>query len=188
MNLPSACAVAQVKVHTDMSHKLNIASNMKQKTQNGFLYKLSDDSELADKLEASLLKVCMIDAPLTKKANTEASATLRAAKHHREQLEQEAFLEKATERQMDILTFHDMYSQPVCWKTEEEVDEAMNNLTTKKAKLEALKDNILIWVIGFGWRQFQHPWSKKGIPFTPEELATHLKLIICSENDIGIYL
>ena len=41
-------------------------------------------------------------------------------------------------------------------------------------QLEAVKDRIQIRVIGFGWKDLHHPWSKNGADYTPEELLNHI--------------
>jgi len=49
--------------------------------------------------------------------------------------------------------------------------------TRKSAKLEALKENIRMRIIGLGWKQFAITWSQ-----LVDELATHLKMIIREEK------
>lgn len=44
----------------------------------------------------------------------------------------------------------------------------------------------MIRVIGFNWSQFQHPWSKNGIAYSPNELACHLKVILKAERKLEI--
>ena len=49
-----------------------------------------------------------------------------------------------------------------------------SKLNSGAAKLAAIKDQIRIRVIGFGWKDLHHPWSKNGVDYTPEELLHHL--------------
>jgi hypothetical protein len=53
-------------------------------------------------------------------------------------------------------------------------------LKTKKAKLENVKDQILIMrCIGLGWEEkTHHPWSRKGVDFTPDELFQHFITVV----------
>ena len=39
-----------------------------------------------------------------------------------------------------------------------------------------------IRVLGFGWSEFSHPWSKNGVEYSPQELYKHLKGIISDEK------
>ena len=42
------------------------------------------------------------------------------------------------------------------------------------AGMEAVKDQIRNRVVGFGWKDLHHPWSKDGYEYTAEELFEHL--------------
>ena len=59
-------------------------------------------------------------------------------------------------------------------------------MKTKKDKYEALKENIKIRVIGFGWDQFHQAWSKDGNPYSIEFLAEKLKDIIRKSKKLEI--
>ena len=49
--------------------------------------------------------------------------------------------------------------------TTEEALNIFSELTTKKNKLEFVKQQILIRYLGLGWKETDHPWPKDGIPF-----------------------
>ena len=55
-------------------------------------------------------------------------------------------------------------------------------LTSKTAKYDALKENIMIRVKGFGWEWAKHAWTKYKSPYTVKELSDWLKIIIDKEN------
>ena len=55
------------------------------------------------------------------------------------------------------------------------VDKELDKLTSKNAKLNALKENICMRVLGLGWKDLATLWSKNGKEFTPNQLTTHLK-------------
>ena len=48
--------------------------------------------------------------------------------------------------------------------------------------MNAIKEQIRIRVVGFGWKDLSHPWSKDGREYTPEELKLHLVTIIIPEQ------
>ena len=50
-----------------------------------------------------------------------------------------------------------------------------------------MKEQIRIRVIGFGWKDLHHPWSRDGRDYSPEELLTHLvDTIIPEQSSRGI--
>ena len=63
-----------------------------------------------------------------------------------------------------------------------DADKELKKHNNMSAQLWSLKENIRIRVLGFGWSDFAHPWSKNGIAYSPKELGHHLKLIIKAEK------
>ena len=53
---------------------------------------------------------------------------------------------------------------------------------SKTAKLEAVKRQIRIRTVGFGWKDLHHPWSRNGKHYSPEELLEHLINVILPEQ------
>ena len=100
----------------------------------------------------------------------------------KEKLAHEHGLQMATEKYIDALYYYDKYGSPACWMNVKDINREMKKLKSVSAKLSALKENIRIRVLGFGWSHFAHPWSKNGIVYSPEELALHLKTIIKAEK------
>ena len=62
------------------------------------------------------------------------------------------------------------------------VNEGLKKLTTKTAKYDSLKENIMIRVKGFGWEWENHAWTKDKRPYTVKELAYWLNIIISKEK------
>ena len=89
--------------------------------------------------------------------------SLRARKHH-------AVQEKYTR----ALTYIDMYHSPACWRTKSDAKKEFKKLESKTARLDAVKEQQRIRVIGFGWDDLHHPWSVDGDECSPEQLRDHL--------------
>ena len=87
---------------------------------------------------------------------------MRKEKRRKEELLKENENKKASEKFIDALYYYEMYFSPACWKTAKIVDREMQKLTSKSAKLNALKENIRIRVIGLGWGEFAASWSNDG--------------------------
>ena len=64
----------------------------------------------------------------------------------------------------------EMANLPVFWKTKEIAIIEYKKLKSNMAKLNAVKEQIRIHVIGFGWKDLHHPWSKEGCAYTADEL------------------
>ena len=72
-----------------------------------------------------------------------------------------------------------MYKSNACWKGNAAVvDRNLAKLTSKTAKLEALKENIRMRVKGCGWEACHIAWSHQRRQRSVKELSKHLKWII----------
>ena len=77
-----------------------------------------------------------------------------------------------------------MYNSEACQKDNKDTVKKLEKLKSKTAKLDALKENIKIRVIGFGWIEDCHiTWSHKKNPRPVSELAKHLEWIIGWEKE-----
>ena len=63
------------------------------------------------------------------------------------------------------------------------MDLGLRKLKYQKNKIDILKDNIQIWVKGFGWAEWKTFWSKGGKSLSVSELAKRLKEIIKATKD-----
>lgn len=91
--------------------------------------------------------------------------------------------EKSRKAGLDAFFLHKQYFSPACWKTVDEARAFYNQLTTKKERLESVKEQILIRYIGLGWEEAHHPWSFRGRAFTPDELFEHLIEVVIPLQD-----
>jgi len=131
----------------------------------------------------SLLQVSTEEAPSDRKAAAEALKKQREAKRKKEELLLKHKLEKSTESCIDALCHHDMCNSLACWSTEEDmVDEGVKKIKSKAAQLNAAKENVRMRVLGLGFSDLAHPWSKDGVVHSVDELCNHLKHIIGEEG------
>ena len=75
-----------------------------------------------------------------------------------------------------------MYGSAACWKTAATLNRELGKITSKKSKIDALKENIRMRVLGLGWSDMATPWSRNGKMLTVAELSAHLKLIIVQQR------
>ena len=53
--------------------------------------------------------------------------------------------------------------------------------------MDTMKEQICICIVGFGWKDLHHPWSKNGKEYSPDELYEHsMKKIIPEQPKHGI--
>ena len=137
---------------------------------------------LSKEIKESLLIVAREDAPSQRLIDQTSLSKQRAHKRRKEELLLEHNMNKASEKYIDALYYHEMFHSVACWKTKKDVNSQLKRLKSKTAKMSALKENIRMRVIGLGWKDLATPWSKNGVEFTSNELMNHLKLIIEQER------
>ena len=83
-------------------------------------------------------------------------------KEKKEKLAHKYGLQIETEKYIDSLYYYDKYGSSACWMNTKDVDKELKKHKSMSAKLWAAKENVRIRVLGFGWSDFAHPWSKMG--------------------------
>ena len=72
------------------------------------------------------------------------------------------------------LTYIEMYHSQACWRSEEGVAYQFAKITSNMARVNAVKEQIKIREIGFGWNDVHIAWSNNGRYFAGEELRDQL--------------
>ena len=123
-------------------------------------------------------------APATRERNNDDLELQAKVRWKKDELAREKNLENATEEYIEAMYLISMYDSDACLKDDpKNVRKLLKKLKSKKAKLDALKTNILIRVKGFGWEWCHHAWSKNGRVYTINELAKHVEMIIREEKN-----
>ncbi len=91
---------------------------------------------------------------------------------------------KLTEKDLINMSYlHQQYFSPRCWKTVQQALDEFENLTSKKDKIECVKEQILIRYLGLGWEEAHHLWSKNRHQYTALDLLKHLcEVVIPLQN------
>ena len=137
---------------------------------------------MTDEMKNSLLTMAKRDAPAARMHDRSCLLKQRAEKRMKQEILRKQGMNKSSEAFIDSLYYFEMYSSLSCWKTTSEVNRELKRLKSNTSKLNALKENIRIRVLGLGWTDLSTPWSKSGICLTVSELTVHLKYIISQEN------
>ncbi len=69
--------------------------------------------------------------------------------------------------------FYEMYHSDRCWKTTRVANAQFRMLGRGAARLQAAKDQHLICILGLGWMQAHHPWSKNGKSYSAKNLLAN---------------
>ena len=157
-----------IRVETQLGKKKKDESEETQPRNGTFI-------NLPPELLESAIQFAMGKTKQVRKKEQEAIDNQQERRAKRLELMKKAGYEKATQHLIDCLYYHDMYNSVRRWKTAEEVDEMLGKLRSKTAKLEELKEQIRMRVLGLGWEDLHHPWSKDGKEFSVDDLASHLK-------------
>ena len=89
--------------------------------------------------------VAMEDAPSTIRSNHGALELQRKCREKKADVLKELNLNKTKEDLLEATYYYKMYFSYACWKGNKKmVKQNLNKLKSKTAKLEALKENILI--------------------------------------------
>jgi hypothetical protein len=78
------------------------------------------------------------------------------------------------------------FDSPWCCKSSKEVFDIFNELNRKSAKLQFVKEQILIWYLGLGWIKAYHPWLKNKHIFLPSELMEHFVMVVLPLEDTEV--
>ena len=170
-----ASAVGHARMNKDFTCKIEDCSH------DGAYHQLSNE------MRQSLLQFALNVAPAVRKSEKISLDKQRDSKRTRQdKLRRKKMLAVQLEY-ANALTYMDMFHSQACWKSKKDAKAAFKKLNSHAAKLEAVKDQIRIRVIGFGWKDLHHPWSKNGVDYTPDQLLSHLiDRIIPQQNKRGV--
>ena len=96
-------------------------------------------------LHTAIIKVGIKDSPRTCTVNNEAVELQQKTKQAEEDIKRENNMAKASDDYIEAIDYHQMYDSMACWKGSASlVNEGLKKLTSKTAKYDALKENIMI--------------------------------------------
>ena len=91
-------------------------------------------------------------------------------------------LQACTESHIDAIYYFEKWSSAARWRSPQQMHKELSKLSSRTRKLEELKEQIRIRVLGLGWSDLATPWSKECVSLSPEQLASHLKTIMAAEK------
>lgn len=125
-------------------------------------------------MRESLMQLALKIAPAVRKSEKTSLNIQREAKRHKQDQLRKKKIVAAQLEYAKALTYVDMFYSDACWRSKSHAKRAFDDLSSYAAKLNAVKEQIRIRVIGFGWNDLHHPWSKNGVHYSPDALFKHL--------------
>jgi hypothetical protein len=141
---------------------------MKDNSNDGAYFKLTPYER------ESLVAYALCSAPAVRREEKVQLNNQREAKHEKKQLLRQKKMLACQKEYGNKLTYIEMANSPVFWKTKPIAKREFKNLPSETARLNAVKEQIRIRTIGFGWKDLHHPWSKEGHTYTANELLQYL--------------
>jgi hypothetical protein len=178
ISIPNAAAVSDARRN---QYSQRFTKNDKDRRHSsGMFYQFPSE------VRESLLIVALEDAPKAVSTNREHLDNQREAKRRKEEMMEQKNMLKAQESTIEASYYWDMYRSDVCWKNTKTLTKMLARLKSETAKIEALKENIRMRVIGCGWTQFATTWSHQGKKKSVDELKNHPKWIIKEEKKLTV--
>ncbi len=157
-----ASAVGHVRINGDFNR------DIKDSEKDGAYFKLTPDER------QSLVAYALCSAPAVRREEKVQLNNQREAKHEKKQILRQKKMLACQKEYGNKLTYIEMANSPAFWKTKVIANREFKNLPSETARLNAVKEQIRIRIIGFGWQDLHHPWSKEGHTFTANELLQYL--------------
>ena len=165
-----ASAIGQARMNGDFKHDIDTDTN------DGAYWKLSEGER------QSLLSYALYSAPAVRKEEKVQLNEQREEKLKKKELMRQKKLIACQKEYGDKLTYIDMAHSPAFWISKAMANKEYKKLGSNTAKINAVKLQVKIHVIGFGWKDLHHPWSKEGRAYTADELFRYLINILLSQS------
>jgi hypothetical protein len=186
ISLQAAAGIGQMRYNGDMNRNHEAAVTGKKGKSDVNNQQLGVFHRLPEECTTSLVSMAKQKAKHVRKDFQRSLDERRA--YYDNQLKQLQIKksEKAKDNLIGALLLHKQFWSPACWRTVEVAETEYRKLSTKKAKLHCVKEQILMRYLGLGWVEAHHPWSSKGRLFTSDELFEHLiRVVIPLEFEEG---
>ena len=186
LRLDSAAAAGQTRTNDDFGRCHDLLINILKK--DGMNAKRGTLFDLPNELIQSLVYAARKGVPRLRKRHDNALKILNEAKLDKLKTAQLENAEKAVEENIVAMNYYEIGVSERRWKSPREATTIYNQLGSETARLKAVKEQILIHRLGFGWVDCAHQWSCKGHgTYSSRELLNFLKdTVLPIERERGI--
>ena len=185
ISIDSAAGIGQARYNKDLyrDHGRFITRGKGKGTRTDLSAQTGAFHTLPEKLQDSLLAVAKKNGMRSRR---QFAVSLRRQREARAAKAANALAMKLQSTEKDLINIsylHQKYFSPRCWKTLHQALDEFEQLTSKKEKIECVKEQILIRYLGLGWEEAHHPWSKNKHTYTASELLKHLCEVVIPLQD-----
>lgn len=159
LRLDSAAAAGQTRTNDDFGRCHDLLINISKKE--GMDAKRGTLFDLPDELIRSLFYAARKGAPRLRKRHDNALKILNQAKLDKLKTAQLENAEKEVEENIVAMNYYEIGVSERRWKSSREATTIYNQLGSETSRLKAVKEQIMIRRIGFGWEECAHQWSCK---------------------------
>lgn len=181
ISLDHAAGEGQTRSNGDFSreHELqNLVTGRKSKKESDKSPSIGTFHTLPLELKQSLIATAK---KFAKRGRRRYQAALKRQRQYKERIEKLAMDKKIDLLQADYIGATYLWLQghsDRLWDTVEKANREYNRLKSETAKLRAVKEQILIRYVGFGWSEAHHPWSRGEITYNSKFLFTFLTDVV----------
>jgi len=138
-------------------------------------------------LQQSIIETARRGAANVRKCFDDALHKQKESRQQKEEIARRKKIATCREEYIVAIELWEQYHSPRCWKTVEYAQSVYGQLKSETARLNAVKEQILIRYLGLGWERAHHPWSKSGVTFSSKQLLKHLiETVIPMANELPI--
>jgi hypothetical protein len=121
---------------------------------------------LPSELVISLFHSAKAGARKLRKRHDNALDLLNKAKLNKLRSQQLKVTEKTEEKLIIAMDYFDRGCLERRWTTQKQAKDEYDQIPSESSRLAAVKEQILIYKLGFGWTDCGHKWSENGKHFT----------------------
>ena len=187
IRLDSAAGEGQTRANNDFGRGHN-AFVSGRSSKNGRLERTYGCfHSLPIELQQSIIETARRGAANARKCFDDALRKQKESRQQKEEIARRKKIATCREEYIVAIELWEQYHSPRCWKTVEYAQSVYGQLKSETARLNAVKEQILIRYLGLGWERTHHPWSKSGVTFSSKQLLKHLiETVIPMANELPI--
>ena len=125
-------------------------------------------------LQQLIIETAKCGAANVRKSFDDALCKQKESFQQKEEIAHRKKIARCREEYIVAIELWEQYHSPQCWKTVEYAQSVYGQLKSESARLNAVKEPILMCYLGLGWEDGHHPWSKSGVTFSSKQLLKHL--------------
>jgi hypothetical protein len=185
--LDSAAGEGQTRPNNDFGWGHNAFVSGRSSKNGRFERTFGCFHSLSIELQQSIIETARRGAANGRKCFDDALNKQKESRQQKEEIARRKKIATCREEYIVAIELWEQYHSPWCWKTVEYAQLVYGQLKSETARLNAVKEQILIGYLGLGWERAHNPWSKSRVTFSSKQLLKHLiETVIPMANELPI--